>query len=141
MKMIWLCGIGDLSLLYGAPSAADVVTDFSRCLKKHYNVSSEGSPCGRIFQRATDGLAGALVQARADIRSTGPTTALSTPTGPIALFEREQATWEQYRQFACKVYADRDRFGTIGRDILGPECLVQVMHARTRQLQVFSDNF
>ena len=61
MKMIWLCGIGDLSLLYGAPSAADVVTDFSRCLKKHNNVSSEGSPCGRIFQRATDGLAGALV--------------------------------------------------------------------------------
>ena len=141
MKTLWFCGIGIVSLLSGAPAAADVVTDFRRCLKAHQNVSREGSPCGRIFQRATDALATALTQARADIEATGPATALSTIAATIGLFEREQTAWEQYRQMACRVYADRDMFGTIGRDVLGPECLVQVMHARTRQLQIFSDNF
>ena len=137
MKTSWLCGIGILSLLSGVPAAADVVADFSKCLKKHNNVSGEGSPCGRIFQRASDALASAVMQARADIRSPG---ASATPA-MRDLFEREQAMWEQYDRVACKVYADRDLFGTIGRDILTPECKISVIHARTLQLRAFSSNF
>ena len=137
MKLIWLYGIGVLSLLSGAPAAADVVTDFKECLKKHNNVSNEGSPCGRIFQRANDALASALTQARADIQGSN----VSVISAMSDLFEREQAMWDQYNQAACRVYADRDLFGTIGRDILTPECKISVTHARTLQLRAFSKNF